>query len=178
MRAAWLVVLVAATGCNQILGIGDVTYGDGGIPVDAPPPPDADPTRPDADPSVPDANPLSPDANPLSPDAMAPDGPPGTVPLVIKNYLSWCTVSVNGAAAVSDAVQMVDVPSAAVVNLSAIANEGFALGATPWHDTDGDTGGGDPSGDTTVTVAAGGDCAWVCCELAGGGGCPTTDQCP
>ena len=79
MRAAWLGVLLLAGGCNQIFGITDVIYRDGGIPVDAPKPPDADPPRPDADPAVPDANPVVPDADPGLPDAPAPlvDAPIG-----------------------------------------------------------------------------------------------------
>jgi plastocyanin len=45
---------------------------DGAVPIDAAPPPDADPTAPDADPVRPDANEPPPDANEPLPDAPPP----------------------------------------------------------------------------------------------------------
>jgi hypothetical protein len=104
------------------------------------------------------------------------------VDLTVLNYLSWCSVSVAGATASTDASQTACVPAGAV-SLSATALVGFRLGTAPWHKTDGDRGSGEQgslAGDTstaTVTVS-GANCVWVCCEFAAGGGCPTTNQCP
>jgi hypothetical protein len=109
------------------------------------------------------------------------------IALTVKNYLNWCSVSVAGGTAVSDAAQTVCV-AAGAIDLEATALTGFKLGTTPWHDTDGDTGSGEQgtlsgSGQSQKsaakkTVSSGAACAWVCCEFTAGGGCPTTDQCP
>jgi hypothetical protein len=109
------------------------------------------------------------------------------VALTVKNFVSWCSVSVAGAAASSAATQTMCV-AAGAVDLSATANATFVLGPTPWHDTAGDTGSGDPgtvtgSGQasqsaTTVTVSGASACVWVCCPGATGTpACPTTNQC-
>jgi len=113
----------------------------------------------------------------------------GTTPvsLTVKNFVSWCSVSVAGAPASSAATQTMCV-AAGAVDLSATANATFVLGPTPWHDTSGDTGSGDPgmvtgSGQasksaTTVTVSGPSACVWVCCPGATGTpACPTTNQC-
>lgn len=114
-------------------------------------------------------------------------GGAGCVNLTVKNYLSWCSVSVASGAAKSDATQTVCVPPGKV-KLSATARSGFDLGSTPWHDTDGDTGNGDPgtvtgsgqsaTSSTTETVGSSPDCVWVCCPTSGTTDCPATDQCP
>jgi hypothetical protein len=107
--------------------------------------------------------------------------------LKVKNYFGWCSVVVNGGAA--STVPEQDVPvTAGTLPVSAVALAGFILGPTPWHDTTGDTGAGDPgtvtgtgqaaSSATTVVVGASGKCAWVCCPFTSGTGCPTVDQCP
>ena len=111
------------------------------------------------------------------------------VALTVKNVLAWCSVSIAGGPASAAATQTVCVAQSSVVSLAAVALSTFQLGAKPWHDTDGDTGTGDPgtrtgsgqseTASTTKTVSSGTACAWVCCEFAGaGGGCPATDQCP
>lgn len=111
------------------------------------------------------------------------------VALTVKNYLSWCNVSVAGGAAKSDATQTVCVAKGAV-KLSATALPNFVLGSTPWHDTDGDKGSGDPgtvsgsgasaTNSTTETTSGSSDCVWVCCPTQGANppDCPATDQCP
>jgi hypothetical protein len=106
----------------------------------------------------------------------------------VKNYLSWCNVTVNGGTASISSEQTVCVAANGTVPVSAVARQGFTLPADPWHDTTGDTGSGDPgtltgsgqtaSDATTVTVTTGTKCAWVCCETTGSTDCPTTDQCP
>jgi len=109
------------------------------------------------------------------------------VALTVKNYLSWCSVSVASGTAKADAVQTVCVP-AGPVDLSATALSGFELGSTPWHNTDGDSGNGDKGtvtgsgqaakSSTTETTSGSTDCVWVCCPTVGQSDCPTTDQCP
>jgi hypothetical protein len=105
------------------------------------------------------------------------------VALTVKNYLSWCSVSVAGHAASSAGAQTVCV-AAGTIALSATALAGFELGPAPWHHTDGDSGAGDAgtvtSGTSAASVTASGasTCAWICCPFVGGTGCPTTDQCP
>jgi hypothetical protein len=107
------------------------------------------------------------------------------VALTVKNYLSWCAVTVGTGAPVQTDSQTVCVADGTVA-LSATPLPGFQLGVIPWHDTAGDTGSGDPgtvsggASTTTVVVSgAGTKCAWVCCDFADGTiGCPTADQCP
>jgi hypothetical protein len=115
------------------------------------------------------------------PDAGVPDAGPLT--LTVKNYLSWCSVSVAGAAPSTGASQMIGVTQGQVVTLKASpASASFILG--DWHHTDGDTGGGDPGtvsgaqSTAIVTIATASSCVWVCCPFTNGTGCPTTDQCP
>jgi hypothetical protein len=110
-----------------------------------------------------------------------------SVALTVKNYLSRCAVSVEGLAPSTAVAQTVCVPPRPVP-LSASARAGFRLGPAPWHDTDGDSGAGDPgtfsgagqatASATTVTPSGTSGCAWVCCALGDGTGCPATDQCP
>ncbi|HET6438477.1 MAG TPA: hypothetical protein VFG59_10480 [Anaeromyxobacter sp.] len=112
---------------------------------------------------------------------------PTPVSLTVRNYLSWCSVSVNGETASSAPEQTTCVP-AGTVPLSAVALPGFELGARPWHHTDGDSGMGEQgtvigSGQSAmstanVTVSGASACAWVCCETAGTSDCPTMDLCP
>jgi hypothetical protein len=125
----------------------------------------------------------------VQPPAAAPSPTPGAcasptpVALTVKNYLSWCSVAVAGQPA-STAVAQTLCVAPGRVPLTATPLPGFQLGPTPWHDTDGDRGAGDPgtlagsTSATTLTVAGTSACAWVCCPATNGTGCPTTDQCP
>ena len=109
------------------------------------------------------------------------------VSLTVKNYLSYCSVSVAGQAASNASAQTLCVAPGPIA-LSAAAETGFELGPAPWHDTTGDNGSGDPgtttgsgqaaSSATTLTAAGTTSCAWVCCPFTSGTGCPTTNQCP
>jgi len=111
------------------------------------------------------------------------DGPPGTTPLEVKNYLAWCSVTVGTGSASSASEQLVNVQPGEI-SLSATPLAGFELGARPWHDTDNDTGSGDPgtrvgsAANTTVNVGATAKCVWVCCETIGENDCSPTDICP
>lgn len=108
---------------------------------------------------------------------------PTSVALTVKNYLSWCSVSVAGRSP-STALAQTFCVAPGPVALSATPLPGFELGPTPWHDTDRDRGAGDPgtlvgpASATTVTAAGTTSCAWACCPLASGTGCPNADQCP
>lgn len=116
--------------------------------------------------------------------SMAAFPPPcsGTTPvqLTVKNYLAWCSVSVDGAAPSSAASQTTCVASGAV-QLTATPLAGFSLGL--WHHTTGDAGSGDPgtvvagTSDATVDASGSSTCVWVCCPTTGLDDCPTTDQC-
>jgi hypothetical protein len=112
----------------------------------------------------------------------------GSALLTIKNFESWCSLTAAGNPASSNAVQLVMV-NPGTITLDATALPGFELGPAPWHQTDGDTGSGDPgmvsgtgqsaSSSTTVKVGDGGACVSVCCPFSPSGtGCPTTNQCP
>ena len=114
-------------------------------------------------------------------DGSTTDAAGGGAQLKVKNFLSWCDVSVNGGAASATATQTVTV-TPGTIPLSMTAGAGFILG--DWHHTTGDQGSGDPgtvsngTSTTSVDVDGGGACVWVCCPFPDGGGCPSADQCP
>jgi len=132
-------------------------------------------------------------------DAMI-DGPPGTTALKVKNYLAWCTVSVNGAATSIANIQTVNVAPGDITLVAMRKDSTFEVSGNLWHHTNGDTGAGEPgvitnAGDpatktstAVVTVAATAKCVWVCCPFKAvppdteGAGCafPTdvAEQCP
>ena len=117
-------------------------------------------------------------------DAM-PDGP-ATPMLKVKNYLSWCSVGINGATMSTAAVQTINSsPGMSYSLVGTAASTTFKLGSNMWHHTDADTANqGEPgivSGNvstSSVTATNGVKCVWVCCPFQDGSGCPTTDQCP
>ena len=127
------------------------------------------------------------------PDGSTVDAPAGTVALTVKNYLNWCSVTVNGGAASSGAQQVVNVQPGAITLTAKRASASFEVSGNMWHHTDGDTNNmgepgtitnaGDPATKTstaTATVVAGTPkCVWVCCPFAGGSGCENTipEQC-
>ena len=112
------------------------------------------------------------------------DAPAGTSPLTVKNYLSWCSVSINNGGNSTAAVQVVNV-TPGTIPLAADPATGFILDAHMWHHTNGDTAGtgegGTVSGTTSstaVTVGMAAKCVWVCCPVPDGTGCNVADQCP
>jgi len=120
-------------------------------------------------------------------DGAVDSGCTGSV-LTVKNYDSWCSVSVAGGPASSASLQTLCVNTAADLAATA-ASAAFQLGTAPWHHTTGDTGSGElgtvtgsgasaKSSTSAAIIAGAPKCVWVCCEFAGGGGCPTIDQCP
>jgi hypothetical protein len=113
---------------------------------------------------------------------------PASPMLTVKNYLSWCSVSVAGGTASTAAVQMVPITTAGPKMLVATAASAtFQLGANMWHHTDGDTGTGEPgtvsgpmsTATVSVTTSAS-KCVWVCCPFSNpaGTGCDVPEQCP
>jgi hypothetical protein len=126
------------------------------------------------------------------PDGAGDDGPGagdgGCVSLDVKNYKSWCSVSVAAGAFSTSDMQVVCVAPGTVDLAAKAASPAFKLGPAPWHHTTGDKGSGDPGtvtgvgpaaqSATTVVVSAAGACAWICCPFATGTGCPLVDQCP
>jgi hypothetical protein len=112
----------------------------------------------------------------------------GAPMLTVKNYLSWCSVSVAGGTASTAAVQMVPITSAGAKMLVATAASAtFELGPNMWHHTDGDTGAGEagtvsgPMSTATVSVTTSASkCVWVCCPFSNpaGTGCNVAEQCP
>jgi hypothetical protein len=109
---------------------------------------------------------------------------PACTNATVKNYLSWCSVSVNGNAPSPAAQQTFCVPQGQI-SLSAAPLTGFELSPSMWHGTTGDNGAGEAgvvTGNTSTAMLAVGAtpaCAWVCCPFAGGTGCAgVPDQCP
>ncbi len=82
------------------------------------------------------------------------DATSGTVTLTVQNYLSWCSVGIDGGSANTTAVQTLDVAPGTVVNLMGDkASDTFVWGY--WVNTTGDTGSShDTMMSTTVTVDA------------------------
>lgn len=89
----------------------------------------------------------------------------GGVTLTVQNYLSWCTVAVNGGGSSTAATQTLDVQPGTVVNLSGdLASATFVWGY--WVGTTGDTTAAhDTAKTTTVTVNAN-KTIQACCPLA------------
>ena len=88
-----------------------------------------------------------------------------TATLTLEDYLSWCSVSVNGGAASRAASQTLTFPMNSVVSLRADkANSTFVFGY--WVGTAGDTG---PSHDTamaTTVTMDGNKTVQACCPFA------------
>jgi len=89
----------------------------------------------------------------------------GGVTLKLENYLSWCSVSVNGAAASTDATQTLNVPQGTVVPLSANpASNVFVWGY--WVGTDGDTGASRDTGQEAAATMDKDKVVQACCPFA------------
>jgi len=115
------------------------------------------------------------------------DAPPGPG-LTVKNYLEWCTVSVNGGA-FTIPNQTVHPANGTVTLVAKAKSNVFEVAGNMWHHTSGDTGAGEPGAVTgtgsntqstaTVTFSGTAACVWVCCPFANGTGCTgIAEQCP
>lgn len=76
-------------------------------------------------------------------DAMI-DAPPGTTALTVKNYLAWCSISVDGGTASAAAQQVVNVAPGLITLTARRASAAFEVSGNIWHHTDGDNGAGEP----------------------------------
>jgi hypothetical protein len=127
-------------------------------------------------------------STPAKMDGKPIDTPAGAPQLTVKNYLSWCSVSVNGGTASSGPMQSMNITAAGPITLVASpASATFKLGPNMWHHVDGDTGtgiagtvAGSMSTATVTVTATASKCVWVCCPFQAGNGCESTlpDQCP
>jgi hypothetical protein len=118
------------------------------------------------------------------------------VALTVKNYFTWCALTANGQAVTGTTpgttTSSTICVAAGTINLVAKPlSTSFELGPTPWHDTSGDTGSGDPgtqanvdagvnaTSTTTVVASSGSKCVWACCPFTSGTGCSgVPNQCP
>ena len=128
----------------------------------------------------------------MSVDAPMVDAPPGTFPLTVKNYISWCTVSINGTMTSIAPVQTVNLLPGTYTLVAKAKDATFQLGPNMWHHTTLDSGTGETGvvagtgvGATStvmVTVGSAAKCAWVCCPFSpNGNGCEPNavpEQCP
>jgi hypothetical protein len=118
------------------------------------------------------------------------DGPAGTTPLTVKNYASWCEVTVNGGTASSASSTTTNVTPGTITLVAKPLPDGngsslFEIDGNMWHHTDGDTNNTGETGTVSsgsdkrlltstamVTVASTAKCVWVCCPFfPGGNGC-------
>ena len=124
-------------------------------------------------------------------DASMIDSPQGSgTALTVKNYLQWCSVTVNGGTASTNAMQVVSVNPGTIPLIAKAASTTFEVAGNMWHHTDGDTGGTGETGTVTgtdtaamstanVTVSTTAKCVWVCCPFSNRTGCDgVADQCP
>jgi len=136
------------------------------------------------------------DSTPAKMDApkMGSDAPSGSATLTVKNYLSWCSVTVGSGAAATSATQNVPITAGGMVTLKASpASATFEVSGNMWHHVDGDGGSGVPGtvtgtgttavSTTTVTTVTGtSKCVWVCCPFSSShSGCDPAsigEQCP
>jgi hypothetical protein len=125
-----------------------------------------------------------------STDGAAPDAGGGESTLTVMNFLSWCSVSVNGGTASTSATVTASVPTGATATIAVMpASSAFEIGADPWFgvsENDGgaaagvDMGSGTSETSTATVFVSGDQCVSVCCELPNNSPmpCPTTNPCP
>ncbi len=183
MRSALLVWLVACGGGGSSPHLKTDAAGDSPRPADSRA---VDSTTADTPPDGPPVD-AGPDAK------IFLDAPPGTYPLTVKNYLSWCTVEIDNSGSFSTVTpQTVNVLPGTISLAARPASTMFVLGSDMWHHVDGTTGdtgiSGSQSGSgltatstASITITSAGACVWVCCPFSTGGGCDPAligDQCP
>ena len=122
--------------------------------------------------------------------SSAPDeGTSSEVTLTVLNFLSWCSVTINGGAASTGATVTASVAQGSTATIVATpASSAFTIGADPWFGVTQNGGAAAPGTDkgtgatetsTATVVVAGNQCVSVCCELPNNGppACPATDPC-
>ena len=91
--------------------------------------------------------------------------------LTVDNYLSWCTVGVNGGTSSTAASTAFSFPdNQGPIPLHGAPAPGFIWGH--WIGTDFDTGQGDTLQDSRITMYCSDRIVKVCCPFPGGSGCP------
>jgi hypothetical protein len=87
------------------------------------------------------------------------------VALKLEDYLSWCSVSVNGGTASADATQTLTVPQGTMVPLSAsAASSVFVWGY--WVGSDGDTSASHDTGQAATVTMDKSKVVQACCPFA------------
>ena len=109
------------------------------------------------------------------------------------NFLSWCSVTVNGGTASTGATIMASVaPGSTATIVAKPASASFQIGPTPWFGVDQNDGGAAAGTDVgsgvtetstaTVTITSTGStqCVSVCCQEPNNAPtpCPATNPCP
>jgi hypothetical protein len=95
----------------------------------------------------------------------------GGVTLKLEDYLSWCSVSVNGGAASTDATQTLTVAAGTMVPLSATPSSSvFVWGY--WVGTDGDTSASHDAAQAAVVTMDKSKVVQACCPFASDPGTP------
>lgn len=135
-------------------------------------------------------NPSQPAPAPTTP-ATGAGAAAATTQLTVMNFLSWCSVSINGGAASTEATVSGTVNQGSMATIVVTpASADFQIGAEPWFGTDENNGGAAAGTDngsgvtetSTATVTIGANatqCVSVCCQLPGNAPtpCPTTNPC-
>jgi hypothetical protein len=119
----------------------------------------------------------------------------GDVTLTVMNFMSWCSVSINGGTASTATSVLASVaPGSTATIVAQPASNAWVIGADPWFGVTQNDGDAAPGTDndasttetTTATVvvtanantATGTACVSVCCgDAPTGTGCPTTNPC-
>jgi hypothetical protein len=117
----------------------------------------------------------------------------GGATLTVKNFLSWCSVEINGGTASTNAAVTAGVAPGSMATIVATpASGGFEIGPNPWFGVDDNGGGAAPGSDVgsgmaetstavvTINQAGTPQCVSVCCEEPGNAPipCPATNPCP
>ena len=108
--------------------------------------------------------------------------------LTVKNYDTWCKVSINGEAASAADTVTACVPKGTVTITATPKNAAFEIGPAPWvSGTRSKVGtitgsGASTVSSTTVDVTGPGQCVFVCCPFSAehteaGTGCNVPNEC-
>jgi hypothetical protein len=111
------------------------------------------------------------------------------VTLTVLNYKSWCSVTINGAAASTNAMLVASVVAGTTATMVATpASTKFSIGTDPWFGVTQNDGGAAAGADqglgstetsTATVIVMGEHCVSVCCgDAPNATNCPLTDPCP
>ena len=124
-------------------------------------------------------------------DGASDGGSGNNATLTVMNFLSWCSVTINGGTASTGAsvTSSVAVGSTATIVATPAPNSSFQIGPDPWFgvmENDGgaaagtDNGAGATETSTATVVVTGNQCVSVCCQEPNNSPtpCPATNPCP